>query len=126
MPESNPSTGDTLGPGGPSTVPVDLKLRLAEQRLLVRWQDNHDSVLEAAILRKNCPCATCRTEREEQQKNAASPEGSMSLKILPAGDIRLTGADLVGQYAIRLEWSDGHNSGIFDYRYLRSLDTTGG
>ena len=126
MPESTPPTNDTSGPGGPSTVPADLKLRLAEQRLLVHWQDDHKSTFEAATLRKNCPCATCRTEREEQRKSAASPGGLMSLKILPSGDIRLTGAELVGQYAIRLEWSDGHNTGIFDYRYLRSLDTSGG
>ncbi len=126
MPESTPPTGDTLGPGGPSTIPVDLKLSLADQRLRVKWQDDHESALEAAILRKNCPCATCRTEREAQQKNATSPGGLMPLKILPAGDLRLTGAELVGQYAIRLEWSDGHNTGIFDYRYLRSLDTSGG
>jgi DUF971 family protein len=31
-------------------------------------------------------------------------------------------AELVGNYAIRFRWSDGHDTGIFDFRFLRSLD----
>ena len=30
-------------------------------------------------------------------------------------------AKLVGNYAIQFTWSDGHNTGIFDFRFLRSL-----
>ncbi|MCH8218976.1 MAG: DUF971 domain-containing protein, partial [Planctomycetes bacterium] len=41
---------------------------------------------------------------------------------VPASDPTLTGAQLMGHYAIKLIWSDGHDTGIFDYRYLRTLD----
>jgi len=101
-------------------MPVELKLRRAEQQLMVRWQDGKDSVYDAGTLRRNCPCATCRTERD--RKAAAPPT---MLQVLPGGgDVRITGAELVGQYAVKLLWSDGHDTGIYDYRYLRSLDAT--
>jgi DUF971 family protein len=100
-------------------APVDFKLKRAEQKLIVRWQDGHRSELDAATLRQNCPCATCRSEREKRT--------ATSLPVLDLSadqDVRLTGAELMGQYAIKLLWSDGHETGIFDYRYLRSLDPT--
>jgi ATP-binding protein involved in chromosome partitioning len=28
---------------------------------------------------------------------------------------------LVGAYAVRIDWSDGHSTGIYTYEYLRSL-----
>ena len=36
-----------------------------------------------------------------------------------AENIRAKGIDLVGQYAIQIEWSDGHNTGIYNFRDLR-------
>jgi len=31
-------------------------------------------------------------------------------------------AELVGNYAMKIEWSDGHDSGIYSFQYLRELD----
>ena len=100
-------------------VPVDIKLERARQKLTLQWSDGHRSELDAATLRQNCPCAGCRAER---QKRARTP--------LPVLDVAadqattLTGAELMGQYGVKLIWADGHDAGIFDYRYLRSLDPT--
>ena len=103
-----------------ATTPKDLKVRIKEQRLIVDWMDGRRSEFSLDALRRDCPCATCRTEREQQTDNP--------LKILKADptSIRVTHAELVGNYAIQFTWSDGHNSGIFDFRYLRTLDTTAG
>jgi DUF971 family protein len=30
--------------------------------------------------------------------------------------------DPVGNYAIQIGWSDGHNSGIYSFRYLKELE----
>ncbi len=99
-----------------SSVPRDLKVMIAEQRLLIDWKDGAHSEFSMAELRKACPCATCRTEREKQHDNP--------LRILKSDptDVRVTTARLVGNYAIQFHWSDGHNTGIFDFRLLRSLD----
>jgi DUF971 family protein len=94
-----------------------LKVRVAEQQLLVEWKDGRHSQYSFGALRKICPCATCRSERE-----AAGHNPFQILKADPSS-IRVTGARLVGNYAIQFDWSDGHNTGIYDFRFLRSLDS---
>ncbi len=98
-----------------SSTPRDLKVQLKEQRLIVEWQDGGRSEFAFGDLRRRCPCATCRTEREEQDPNPLK-----ILKVDPT-DVRVTNAQLVGNYAIQFFWSDGHNTGIFDFRFLRGL-----
>lgn len=96
------------------TRPLDLKLKRAEQELHLTWADGAAGVLDARTLRRNCPCATCREQRED----------SNPLRVLPvtsAEPVRMTGASLVGNYALKIVWSDGHDTGIFDFRYLRNL-----
>lgn len=110
-----PSPGGARGPHDESVTPADLKVKIAEQRLLVDWKDGKHSEFSLAELRRVCPCAACRTERERQ--------GDNPLKILrsdPTG-VRVVSARLVGTYAIQFDWSDGHNTGLFDFRFLRSL-----
>jgi len=100
-----------------SDVPKDLKLQIAEQKLTILWSDGKTSVYPLAKLRTLCPCATCRGEREQASSNP--------LKILKSdpASLRVTTARLVGHYAIQFDWSDGHNAGMFDFRFLRALDS---
>ena len=98
-----------------SATPKDLRVQLAEQRLTIDWSDGVTSEYALAQLRGQCPCATCRTERESQADNPL-----LILKSDPTG-LRATGAELVGNYAIRFRWSDGHDTGIYDFRRLRAL-----
>lgn len=102
-------------PNDASFVPRDLKVKIAEQRLVIDWSDGKQSEFPLEMLRRNCPCATCRTDREQQGSNPLR-----ILKFNPSG-VRVVTANLVGNYAIQLHWSDGHNTGIFDFRFLRSL-----
>lgn len=97
--------------------PVNLDLDLGEQVLRIAWGDGAASALPLPYLRKHCPCAACRANPPK--------EGTTPLPILgaaPAGELRATGGHLVGNYALRFEWSDGHNTGIYDFRLLRLLD----
>lgn len=99
-----------------AVAPVDLKLNRAEQTLTVRWRDGATVAYPVALLRRHCPCATCRTQREERTLIPV-------LNIAPNQPTpRVTGAELAGNYAIQLHWSDGHDAGIFDFRYLRALE----
>jgi DUF971 family protein len=99
----------------PSCTPKDLKVRIKEQQLVIEWSDGSRSEFALAELRRRCPCAGCRTERERQEQNPLKV-----LKFDPAG-VRVTDARLVGNYAIQLVWSDGHDTGIFDFRFLRAM-----
>lgn len=99
--------------------PVDLHLDRREG-LKIKWADGHQSHYPLAYLRKRCPCATCRTERESEQPKPAS----LSLTILPSNIDQATvfaDAKLVGNYAIQITWADGHSTGIYDFRYLRVI-----
>jgi len=114
----SPDRGTSVEPRGPhddASTPRDLKVLLSEQKLRVDWKDGAHSEFALGELRRVCPCATCRTEREQQ-----SPNPLRILKADPTG-VRVTNARLVGHYAIQFDWSDGHNTGIFDFRFLRSL-----
>ena len=114
-PSAIPDPSTHRGPHDDSVTPKDLKVKITEQRLLIEWKDGKNSEFSLAQLRRVCPCATCRTEREQQ--------GSNPLRILKADPtgVRVLAARLVGAYAIQFDWSDGHNTGIFDFRFLRSL-----
>src|SRR5678815_3459051 len=47
------------------TTPLRLDLK-RDEKLVIEWQDGHVCTYPLAYLRKNCPCATCKTFREEQ------------------------------------------------------------
>ena len=113
-----PTPNQARGPHDDSVTPSDLKVKLAEQKLFVDWKDGRHSEFSLNELRRICPCAACRTERDNQGANPLR-----ILKADPTG-VRVVSAKLVGAYAIQFDWSDGHNTGIFDFRFLRSLGTT--
>jgi DUF971 family protein len=80
--------------------------------LTIAWRDGVVAHYPFLFLRDLCPCATCVDE--------LTGEKVLDPKKIPA-DIHVRGADYVGNYALRIVWSDGHDSGIFSFRYLRDL-----
>lgn len=85
--------------------------------LNVTWGDGHHSEYPLKYLRKSCPCATCRTEREEARKNP--------FRMIPAGQrpesLKVTNIEGVGQYGLKFVWNDGHSTGIYTLEHLREL-----
>jgi DUF971 family protein len=54
----------------------------------------------------------------------AGKQTKSSLTILPgnyAEPLKVTAVERVGNYALRLEWSDSHGSGIYSFQYLREI-----
>jgi DUF971 family protein len=98
-------------------TPVHLDLK-RDEKLEIQWQDGQKSVYSITLLRSKCPCAMCRTIRQESETKKPV------LQILPgnyAAPITALSASLVGNYALQIEWSDGHGSGIYTFEYLREL-----
>ena len=92
--------------------PIDIAIERASGTLRLTWADTHISTYALRWLRAHCPCATCR----EEQRVAS--EDLLSLRPMPSSEI--AGAELVGNYALRLQWSDGHSSGIYAFSSLRN------
>ncbi|MCP4503709.1 MAG: DUF971 domain-containing protein [Deltaproteobacteria bacterium] len=78
----------------------------------IEWEDGHKSVLPFKLIRSYCPCAECQGH------------GGGPLQVIENKVTGVFGADLVGQYAINLQFSDGHSTGIFRWELLRKLDPT--
>ena len=78
------------------------------------------------LLRSMCPCAQCRTVREGSNPHDISPgpKKKSLLTILPGNystKLTVLSAELVGNYAMKIHWSDGHDSGIYSFQYLREI-----
>ena len=100
-------------------TPRDIKLTRDEHRLTIAWQDGTVSTYDLTRLRKACPCAACNSERQRQ---STTRELFPILKKDPGGGPpRAVTAKLVGNYALHIQWSDGHDTGIYDFRFLRAL-----
>lgn len=80
--------------------------------LAITWQDEHESEYDVRALRLACGCAECVDEwsGEERLDESAVPADVAPVRIQP-----------VGRYAIQIEWSDGHATGIYPFRRLREL-----
>jgi len=75
------------------------------------WPDGHKTVYPARELRLRCRCAACI---EEMSGRPLLDAASVS------ENVRAQRIDLVGQYAIQIGWTDGHDSGIYNFRDLRA------
>lgn len=85
-----------------NVLPEAVELTPASLRL--RWPDG-DTELPAARLRAACRCGGCRAGRHRSDDVA----------------VQLTDARPVGQYALQLVFSDGHDRGIYPWVWLREL-----
>lgn len=99
-------------------IPLTLDLK-KDRGLTIQWPDGSTSYYTIALLRRLSPSAEARALREQLASNP--------LTVLPAsaagsGRLVVESADLVGRYGLRIRFSDGHDTGIFSWRYLREID----
>jgi DUF971 family protein len=109
----------------PQTTPTRLNLK-KDEKLEIEWQDGRVCTYSLDYLRTMCPCAMCRTVREGGDPHDISPQPKKKplLNILPgnfAEPLRVEDAELVGKYALKIVWSDQHDSGIYSFQYLRQI-----
>ena len=100
--------------------PKEITVSREKREVRVRWQDGHESAYGFDFLRTECPCAVCNDRRKRPD-----PAGGLALSLLTgpvvkAGEIQVTEVKPVGRYAINFVWSDGHDSGIYSYDFLRA------
>ena len=90
-------------------------------QLIMEWSDGSQSELTVRQLRDNCPCASCR---EKRRAPADAVDGGQLLPILSAAEtqpLRIEAMKPVGNYAYHIDFSDGHNTGIYTFERLRDL-----
>lgn len=100
------------------TDPVPTKLTLKrDDALTVHWPDGTVSTFPVRLLRAKCPCAGCKDLREQMKKTRLAV-----IQKPTEGPVVVERAEKVGNYAIKLVFNDGHDSGIYSWAFLRELD----
>ena len=88
----------------------------------IDWKDGHHSAWSFAWLRNACPCATCHEERDKSGRavGVAKPK-AQTLLVMYEAPVRPVEVTPVGKYALKFKWTDGHESGIYSWEYLRRV-----
>ena len=83
-----------------------------DREISIKWSDDAETRYNAADLRRKCPCASCVNEwtGEKMLDDAKIPE-----------DISIKHTSIVGRYALNFHFSDGHDTGIFSFAFLRKV-----
>jgi DUF971 family protein len=92
--------------------PSSIERQPAEQTLLVTWPDGVAGKLALVELRGQCMCARCVDE--------LTGERILDLDGIDP-DIAIRELKLVGNYALKISWSDGHDTGLYTWPHLRRL-----
>lgn len=88
----------------------------SDSELTIVWSDDSRETYNAPDLRRACPCASCIDEWT----------GAKRLKDESvAEDLTIKNTALVGRYALNFRFSDGHETGIYSFKYLKELGNPG-
>ena len=90
-------------------APTDIKLKRAEGILEITWGDKMSRRHQVRQLRCECPCAGCVDEMTGVR--------TLDVEAVP-DNIGITHMELVGNYALKLVFSDGHDTGIYTWDRL--------
>ncbi|MES9955996.1 MAG: DUF971 domain-containing protein [Sedimenticola sp.] len=91
-------------------IPVDIRLHKKSRVLELTFDDGAHFELSCEYLRVHSPSGEVRARR-----------GDAGILISGKRDVAIEEIKMVGQYAIKLYFDDGHNSGLYDWRYLYEL-----
>ena len=81
------------------------------EAIAITWEDGHMGVFPWGFLRGACPCVLCKRSHRGVDISSIEPvEGVWLVDWMP-----------VGTYAVRLLWSDAHETGIYSFDYLRTI-----
>jgi len=116
---------------GKMPIPIDERRKPASVKVHVSsgagidivWSDAHASHYDFAYLREQCPCAMCNDERlkkADQTQKAASLLNSAALPMFKP-KVRAKAAHAVGNYALQIDFNDGHATGIYSFDFLRTV-----
>jgi DUF971 family protein len=101
--------------------PIGVKVHVTTgEGVEITWSDGHTSRYDFAYLRDHCPCALCNDERQKKEKFGSAIGSSAALPMFKPR-VKAKSATAVGNYAIQIEFTDGHATGIFSFDHLREI-----
>ena len=96
---------------GTTHWPIEIRLKKAEKRLEIDFDDGTTVRLPAEYLRVESPSAEVQGHGGPGQKQLVPGKSQVAIRTV----------EPVGNYAIRIVFDDGHDTGIYSWAYLREL-----
>ena len=93
-------------------TPENIRVHRDEGILELVWNADNISRLPFRLVRQSCPCAACVDEFTGQQ---ILDPNSVPEDIIPEH------VALAGNYALKVRWSDGHDTGLFTWTHLKAV-----
>ncbi len=86
----------------------------------IDWNDGHHSSYSCAMLRDECPCASCTGAHgtTPERTSYSKPDNSNPFQMYKPAP-KMLNVEPVGSYAVKIYWNDGHSSGIYSWDHLR-------
>ena len=97
-------------------TPVPRDILLVGNELAIVWDDGTEDYFPLEKLRRNCPCAMCKGEKDllgNLYKGPDRPLTPFSFQVITHRRI--------GGYALQIDWADKHNDGIYSWDGLREI-----
>ena len=94
--------------------PIEVRAPKNARLLEIVWDDDSTTFHRHLMLRGFCPCAMCQGHEGPVRWVDATDQ-------LPPVAFDLESLEPTGSYALRLQWGDGHGSGIYTFDHLRAL-----
>jgi DUF971 family protein len=107
----------------PSADPKTVKVHLtAGTGVGIDWKDGHLSQYTFPYLRDACPCALCDEERSKSGREPGEPPHTKPGELPMFKEAsKPVSAEPVGKYALKFKWNDGHELGIYSWKWLREI-----
>lgn len=97
---------------GQSSSPRPVRLALiGSAGLEIEWSDGQRRIYDVGELRTSCPCAGCLNQPPPEPAATAEPAPPVTIRQMSP----------VGNYAYKILFSDGHETGIYPLALLRNL-----
>ena len=102
----------------PTVTPTGVTADRKARTLKISWADGHQSTYPYDGLRAVCPCVVCKGGHAMMGR----PPNPCKVRDTAATDLELLDILPIGSYALQLNWSDGHTTGIYTWEMLRAAD----
>jgi DUF971 family protein len=93
-------------------TPKEIRLQTKSRRLIISFDDGFQFDLSFEYLRVSSPSAEVKGHGPGQETLQTGKES-----------VRVTAIEPVGHYAVRLVFDDGHDTGLYTWKYLYELGT---
>ena len=90
--------------------PTEVRLHKDRRTLSVQFDDGVRHELPAEMLRVLSPSAEVQGHTPDQRQTIGGKR-----------DVTIAALDPIGNYAVKIVFDDGHDSGLFSWTYLRQL-----